>query len=65
VRTDAVVDFEGATLDDDSHAETVDEADTGRIGSAVGLGERSRGIGDVLGREHKRRLRGSGASQIG
>ena len=62
VRTDAVVDFEGATLDDDSHAEAVGDTDAGRVGAGVGLGERRHGVGDVLGREHER-LRGSGASR--
>ena len=30
----------GATLDDDSHAEAVGDTDAGRVGAAVGLGER-------------------------
>jgi hypothetical protein len=55
VRTDAVVNFEGSTLDDDVHTETVDNTDASRVGAAVGLLERRRGVDDVLGREHERR----------
>jgi hypothetical protein len=53
VRTDAVVNFEGATLDDDPHAEAVGDTDAGNIQAGVGLSERGPGVGDVLGREHE------------
>jgi hypothetical protein len=58
---DAVVNFEGTTLDDDSHAEAVDDTDACDVGAAVGLGERRHGVGDVLGDEHERRRNGRGA----
>ena len=48
VRTDAVVDFEGATLDDDPHAEAVGDTDAGKVRAGVGLGERRHGVGDIL-----------------
>jgi len=65
VRADTVVDFEGAALDNNPHAEAVNDADTSRVGSVVGLGERRRGVGDVLGCEDERRLRGGGAGRLG
>jgi hypothetical protein len=53
VRTDAVVDFEGATLHDDPHSEAVGDTDAGRVGALIGLCERHHRVGDVLGREGK------------
>ncbi|MGD0287912.1 MAG: hypothetical protein ABSC31_16315 [Acidimicrobiales bacterium] len=39
VRSYAVVDFEGAVLDDHSHAKAVGDTDTSEVGPTVGLGE--------------------------
>jgi hypothetical protein len=65
VRTYAVVNFEGAAVDDDSHAESVGDTDASQVGSGVGLCESGRGVGDVLGCEYERRLRGDGADGFG
>jgi hypothetical protein len=53
VRADAVVNFEGAALDNDPHAEAVGDTDACNVGAGVGLGERRHGVGDVLGCEHE------------
>jgi hypothetical protein len=65
VRTNAVVNFEGASLDDDATTEAVDDADASGVRARVGLGERRRGVGDVFGREYERRWRCSSASRLG
>jgi hypothetical protein len=38
VGTDPVVNFEGTTLDDDSHAEAVGDTDAGNVRAGVSLG---------------------------
>jgi hypothetical protein len=40
VRTDAVVDFEGATLDDNPYAEAVGDTDAGAVRAGVRLSKR-------------------------
>jgi hypothetical protein len=62
VRAYVVVDFESTTLHDAPHAESVGDTDASQVGSGIGLGERRHGPGDILRREHQRRLRNSGAS---
>ena len=48
VRTNAVVNFEGASFDDDSHAEAVGDTDASEVRTRVGRAERRHGVGDVL-----------------
>jgi hypothetical protein len=46
--------FEGATLNDDSHAEAVGDTDSSDVGAGIGIGERQHGVGYILGRQAPR-----------